>query len=68
MPLIILLKIDGQVNSLELWEHLARYKVNLTDLIEFTYVYGETNLEDALQIIRICALYGPLSIELSSPQ
>ena len=68
MPLIILLKIDGHINSRELWEHIARYEVNLTDLDEFTYIYGETNLEDALKIIRICALYGPLSIELSSPQ
>ena len=68
MPRIILLiKITGKINSLDLWEHIKRYGVNLTDLEEFTYIMGETNLNDALKIIRICALYGPLMIELSEP-
>lgn len=65
--MILLIRIDGQINSLDLWQHIQDFKVNLTDLIEFTYVYGETNIDDAAQIIRICALYGNLSIELSSP-
>ena len=69
MPRIILLiKITGRINSLDLWEHIKRYGVNLTDLEEFVYILGETNIEDALKIIRICALYGPLMIELSIPQ
>lgn len=68
MPRIILLiKITGKINSLDLWEHIKRYGVNLTDLEEFTYVMGETNINDALKIIRICSLYGPLMIELSEP-
>lgn len=62
--MIILLRIDGQINSRDLWSHIEHFKVNLTDLIEFTYVYGEVELEDAVQIIRICALYGNLSVEL----
>ena len=68
MPLILLIKITGRINSLDLWQHIARYEVNLTDLEEFAYVHGKTNLNDALAIIRICALYGPLHIELSAPE
>lgn len=68
MPYIILLiKIDGRINSLDLWEHIKTYEVNLTDLEEFAYVYGKTKLIDAVDIIRICALYGNLHIELSEP-
>ena len=69
MPhIILLIKIDGKINSLDLWEHIKRYEVNLTDLEDFAYVYGKTNFNDAMAIIRICALYGNLHIELSSPQ
>ena len=68
MIVLLLIKITGSVNSLDLWEHIKDYKVNLTDLIEFTYIYGETNINNAVNIIRICALYGPLSIELSGDQ
>lgn len=68
MPHItLLIKITGRINSLDLWEHIKRYGVNLTDLEEFVYVMGETNIDDALKIIRICNLYGPLMIELSEP-
>lgn len=64
----LLIKITGKINSLDLWEHIARYEVNLTDLEDFVYVYGKTNLNDAMTIIRICALYGrPMMIELSEP-
>lgn len=64
----LLIKITGRINSLDLWEHIKHYGVNLTDLEEFTYVIGETNLNDAIAIIRICALYGrPMMIELSEP-
>lgn len=68
MPhIILLIKITGRINSLDLWEHIKRYGVNLTDLEEFVYILGETNIDDALKIIRICNLYGPLMIELSEP-
>lgn len=69
MPRIILLiKITGKINSLDLWEHIKRYGVNLTDLEEFVYVMGETDIDDALKIIRICNIYGrPMMIELSEP-
>ena len=68
MPhIILLIKIDGRINSLDLWQHIARYEVNLTDLEDFAYIYGKTNLNDAMAIIRICALYGNLHIELSEP-
>lgn len=68
MPHItLLIKITGRINSLDLWEHIKRYGVNLTDLEEFVYIMGETNIDDALKIIRICNLYGPMMIELSEP-
>lgn len=64
----LLIRIDGTINSLELWQHLESYEVNLTDLIDYTLIYGKADINDAITIIRICALFGNIHVELSSLQ
>lgn len=64
----LLVKITGQINSLELWEHIQDYKVNLTDFMDFTLIYGEVDYDAALKIIAVSALFGNISVQLSGPQ
>ena len=66
--MFLLIKIDGRINSLDLWSHIEQYQVALTDLEEFSYVHGTVDYASAMKVIGVCALYGNLSIELSSPQ
>lgn len=62
----LLIRIDGQINSLELWQHLETYGVNLTDFMDYTLIYGKADFNDAVTIIRICALFGNIHVELST--
>lgn len=64
----LLIRIDGTINSLELWQHIQDYEVNLTDFIDYTYIYGEVNFNDAMKIISVSALFGNIHVELSGPQ
>ena len=63
-----LIKITGRINSTELWQHIEPFRVNLTELDEYSLVYGEADPHTAMKIILICSAYGHLSIELSGPQ
>ena len=62
----LLIKISGQINSRELWEHIQDYEVNLTDFIDFTYIYGEVTYDAALKVIAVSALFGNINVQLSS--
>lgn len=64
----LFIEIRGDINSLELWTLIEPYKVNLTDLIDKSLVYGDVSMYAALEVISRCALYGRLQITLTPPK
>jgi len=48
-----------------LWSLIEKYHVNLTQVGDYTWVYGETSISAIAKIISCCALFGDLKIELS---
>ena len=59
------IEISGKINSLELYELIKQDGVNLTDLGDYTLVYGDAYIAQALQIVYNCALYGNIKVELT---
>lgn len=58
--------IKGQIDSKALWEDVKGYDVNVTDLGEFTSVYGKTSMYDSMFIIDICRKYGDITSEVTA--
>ena len=58
--------IQGQIDSTSLWEDVKGYDVNVTDMIEFTSVYGKVSMYDSMFIIDICRKYGDITSEVTS--
>ena len=58
--------IQGQIDSKSLWEDVKDYDVNVTDMIEFTSVYGKVSMYDSMFIIDICRKYGDITSEVTS--
>lgn len=51
----------------KLWEDIAQYGVNLTELGGGTaYVYGEVVMEIAVKVIAYCEQYGQVEVSLSA--
>ena len=58
--------IKGKIDSKELWDDIKGYDVNVTDLGEVTFVYGQATMYDSMFIIDICRKYGDISTEVTS--
>lgn len=58
--------IQGKIDSKKLWDEVKGYDVNVTDLNEFTSVYGKTTMYDSMFIIDICRKYGDITTEVTS--
>lgn len=58
--------INGQIDSRELYEDVRHYKVNVTDFITFTAVYGQVSVKDSATVIDICRKYGDIKSEVTS--
>ena len=58
--------IQGQIDSKALWEDVKDYDVNVTDMIQFTAVYGKVSMYDSMFIIDICRKYGDITTEVTS--
>lgn len=58
--------IQGQIDSKSLWEDVKGYDVNVTDMNEFTSVYGKVSMYDSMFIIDICRKYGDITSEVTS--
>lgn len=58
--------IQGQIDSKSLWEDVKDYDVNVTDMIQFTSVYGKVSMYDSMFIIDICRKYGDITTEVTS--
>lgn len=58
--------IQGKIDSKKLWEEVKGYDINVTDLNEFTTVYGKVSMYDSMFIIDICRKYGDIKSEVTS--
>ena len=58
--------IKGKIDSKELWDDIKGCDVNVTDLGEVTFVYGQASMYDSMFIIDICRKYGDISTEVTS--
>lgn len=58
--------INGKIDSKELWNDIKGYDVNVTDLGEVTFVYGQVSMYDSMFIIDICRKYGDITHEVTS--
>lgn len=58
--------IKGKIDSKELWNDICRYDVNVTDMGEVTFVYGQVSMYDSMFIIDICRKYGDITSEVTS--
>ena len=59
-------EIKGKIDSKELYQDLDGYNLNVTDLGEMTYVYGQSSMYDSMFILDICRKYGDITSEVTS--
>ncbi len=65
MKVTYFIRIQGQINSRELYELLEPYGANVTDCGEYTLIYGEAYLAQTSQIVFNAALYGDISVTIT---
>ena len=51
------IKTEDLADSKALYQEIKDYKINLTDLIDYSLIYGDCTLEDALTIISLTEKY-----------
>lgn len=61
----LFVEIEGNIDSLRLWDMIKDYKLNLLDAVEKTWVYGEADYLVAGAVISKCALFGNIKAELT---
>ena len=59
------IEIDGKVDSWMLWKLIKNHNLNLLELGDKTYVYGEANYTVIGDAVSKCALFGNLKAEIS---
>ena len=55
------------INSLDLYEMVKRYKLNVTDLKDVTYLYGESSYRNLPAILDICTKFSYKSMTIKNP-
>lgn len=63
--LYLWVNIYGAENARELWDKIKPYDVNLTEVGDTSYVYGEVTMETAVKIIGYCEQHGKTEVNLS---
>ena len=66
MKVSVFITIRGKIDSIELYEVLKGYGMNVTDLIDKTLVYATCSLEDAISVIEICSAYGDFTANVKT--
>ena len=56
------IEIKGIINSRELYNKIQIYGANVTDLVFMTFVYGEANLDDFIEIAAACFEFSDIDI------
>ena len=64
--LYLWITIVGCDDPAKLWNEIAEFKVNLTDLGEVAYIYGEVTMETATKIISLANDYGTTEVSLTT--
>ena len=65
MKIKLFVEIKGNIDSLILWELIKDYKMNLTDVVDKSWVYGDADPLVAAKVVSICALFGDIKAELT---
>lgn len=63
--LYLWVNICGLDNAKELWDEIGQYDVNLTEVGDVSYVYGEVTMEIATKVIGCCERHGKTEVSLS---
>lgn len=58
----IIIKIDGKIDSRKLWSQLKDYGVNVTDLGDYSLIYGDVNFVALISIMGFCAAFDKIKI------
>lgn len=58
----IFIKIDGKIDSRKLWSQLEGYGVNLTDLEDYSLIYGDVNFVTLVSIMGFCTAFDKIEI------
>ena len=64
MKASVWIELRGQVDALALWRELEGYAMNVTDVIDKVWIYGDCSNEVAGRVIAICSKYGKLTAEI----
>ena len=60
------IEMDELLDSKALWAEIVGFQINLTDLIDKSYLYGSCTIDEALAIISLCEKYAhPIAISLT---
>ena len=63
------IKTEDLTDSRALYAEIEEFKINLTDLIDYSLIYGDCTIEDALTVISLTEKYSHiLSISLQKEQ
>lgn len=62
----VFITIEGAIDSEALYKRLKGYKMNVTNLITRTYVYGTLDMTEPIieYVLQICYEYGPIKVEV----
>lgn len=60
--LSVFIKINARIDSRNLWEKIARYGINLTDLGDYSLIYGDIYFEDLINLLYICSEFDKVEI------
>lgn len=58
----IIIKIDGRIDSKSLWEQIEDYGVNLTDLGDYSLIYGDVSFVTLVGIMGFCSTFEKIEI------
>jgi hypothetical protein len=58
--------VKQRINAQELWKHIAKYPVNLVELDDSTWVYGEIDGKDLGALVVKCGEFGDIDASIQS--
>lgn len=61
----VFIEIFGSFDSLALWSLIGVYGVNLTDVDDKAWVYGDVELNNIGALVSRCALFGPIKVDIA---
>lgn len=61
----VIITIKGEIDSVKLYKELSFYNLNVTDMLDKTFVYATIDIREPVieEILKICNLYGECDVE-----